>query len=48
MAFLKEELKKKDAVIMDEMKKEIDKAEKEEQQEAEVVEPAEAADPFAL
>jgi molecular chaperone GrpE len=38
MAFLKEELKKKDAVIMDEMKKEIDKAEKEEQQEAEVVE----------
>jgi len=38
MAFLKEELKKKDAVIMDEMKKEIDKAEKEDQQEAEVVE----------
>ena len=38
MAFLKEELKKKDAVIMDEMKKEIDKAEKEDQQEAQVVE----------
>jgi molecular chaperone GrpE len=38
MAFLKEELKKKDAVIMDEMKKEIDKAEKEDQQESQVEE----------
>jgi len=38
MAFLKEELKKKDAVIMDEMKKEIDKAEKEDLQESQVAE----------